>query len=122
MAGYVYKGTDLDTEAASPERKRRQAPHGIPGLYIDKDKWRARVVYKGKPYELGRFTVKEDAVQAIQTKRAELQAADPDWLTVKPCGTHAAYKRHQRRGEPIDLDCRRAENEYLRTHRKDKAA
>jgi hypothetical protein len=30
--------------------------------------------------------------------------------TPKPCGTMAAYRRHQRHGEPIDDACREAYN------------
>jgi hypothetical protein len=30
------------------------------------------------------------------------------WRDVKPCGTTAAYRRHARRGEPIDEACRQA--------------
>lgn len=118
MAGYVYKGKEKDpAEQANPKRLPRDSQHGVPGLRIVKGKWRSRVTYKGKAYELGQFATKEEAVRVIQAKRAELEAADPDWLGVKPCGTRAAYKRHQRRGEPIDLACRRAENEY-QTQRK----
>jgi WhiB family redox-sensing transcriptional regulator len=32
------------------------------------------------------------------------------WHEVKPCGTPAAYRRHIRRKEPIDLACRLAHN------------
>lgn len=28
----------------------------------------------------------------------------------KPCGTAAAARRHRRAGQPLDDDCRRAEN------------
>ena len=122
MAGYVYKGQEKEprepVEVGKPKRLPRESPHGIPGLRFDRGKWRTRVVYKGKPYELGRFAIKEEAVRAIQAKRVELEAADPDWLAVKPCGTRAAYKRHQRRGEPLDLACRRAENEYRAQRKK----
>lgn len=31
------------------------------------------------------------------------------WHIVKPCGTSAAYRRHHRRGEPLDRACRQAE-------------
>lgn len=31
-----------------------------------------------------------------------------------PCGTYAAYRRHQRRGEPIDDACRDAYNAHQR--------
>lgn len=34
-----------------------------------------------------------------------------------PCGTNAAFARHQRRGEPIDAACRAARNAYQREHR-----
>lgn len=32
-----------------------------------------------------------------------------------PCGTVAAYRRHQRRGEPVDAACRDAYNAAHRT-------
>ncbi|UGS27590.1 hypothetical protein K8F61_05215 [Microbacterium resistens] len=32
-----------------------------------------------------------------------------------PCGTRTAYKRHQRRGEPVDEACRAANAEYQRS-------
>ena len=33
----------------------------------------------------------------------------PSWAPeLKPCGTPAAYKRHLRRGEPVDESCRQA--------------
>lgn len=31
-----------------------------------------------------------------------------------PCGTYAAYRRHQRKGEPIDDACRQAYTDYQR--------
>jgi hypothetical protein len=31
---------------------------------------------------------------------------------LEPCGTRAAYVRHQRRGEPADVACERAAREY----------
>jgi hypothetical protein len=33
-----------------------------------------------------------------------------------PCGTAAAYKRHQRRGEPVDAACREAWNAWQRDY------
>lgn len=33
---------------------------------------------------------------------------------LKPCGSHAAFVRHRRRGEPIDEACRKGEAEYKR--------
>jgi hypothetical protein len=32
----------------------------------------------------------------------------------KPCGTYAAYRRHQRNGEPVDAACRAAYNGHQR--------
>jgi len=32
------------------------------------------------------------------------------WYDVKPCGTSAAARRHQRYGEKVDEACRRAAN------------
>ena len=34
-----------------------------------------------------------------------------------PCGTHAAYKRHKRRKEPVDEACREAASEHVRAQR-----
>jgi hypothetical protein len=34
-----------------------------------------------------------------------------------PCGTYGAYQRHARCGEPVDDECRRARNEYMRSLR-----
>lgn len=31
-----------------------------------------------------------------------------------PCGTYAAYRRHQRNGEPVDEACREAYNAHQR--------
>jgi hypothetical protein len=39
------------------------------------------------------------------------------WRKVKPCGTIAAWRRHQRRGEPIDDKCRAARSRWLRRQR-----
>lgn len=46
---------------------------------------------------------------------------DPRLL--KPCGTHAAFIRHQNRGEPVDEPCRIAERVYQRSRkRRERAA
>ena len=37
------------------------------------------------------------------------------------CGTYAAYRRHLRRGEPIDSACREAYNEHQRTMARNRA-
>jgi hypothetical protein len=34
------------------------------------------------------------------------------------CGTVSAYKRHRRRGEPVDEACRAAWNEWQREYHK----
>lgn len=36
-----------------------------------------------------------------------------------PCGKRAAFRRHVRRGEPVDQPCRDAENEYQRIKRQE---
>jgi hypothetical protein len=41
---------------------------------------------------------------------------------LKPCGTHAAYWRHKKRGEPVDLRCLYAERAYQRTRKSRRAA
>lgn len=34
---------------------------------------------------------------------------------LRPCGTHAAYERHRKRGETVCAACRKAEREYQRS-------
>ena len=41
----------------------------------------------------------------------------PDEEDLLPCGSHAAYRRHLRRGEETCPDCRRAHREYVATFR-----
>lgn len=38
---------------------------------------------------------------------------------LRPCGERAAFRRHVRRGEPVDQPCRDAENEYQRIKRQE---
>lgn len=45
--------------------------------------------------------------------------ADPDSASaretpLRPCGTHAAFIRHKKRGEPVDDDCVVGERRYQR--------
>jgi hypothetical protein len=42
--------------------------------------------------------------------------APPGPAPTQPCGTHAAYRRHQRRKEPPCEACRAAEREYRRRY------
>lgn len=44
----------------------------------------------------------------------------PGWdpRLLKPCGTHAAYERHRKRGEFIDDKCREGERAYQRSRRR----
>lgn len=42
------------------------------------------------------------------------RTGQPGRPATKPCGTHAAYKRHQRRQEPPCDACRKAWAEYQR--------
>jgi len=49
------------------------------------------------------------------------RTGQPGRPATAPCGTPAAYRRHKRRGEPIDDACREAENarqRELRARRK----
>jgi hypothetical protein len=48
---------------------------------------------------------------------SELMPRTRRWRKVKPCGTIAAWRRHQRRGEPIDDRCRAARTRWLRRQR-----
>lgn len=83
--------------------------------------WEARFKFRNQTIRVGRFRQQADAVAAVEARRTELQETNPDWRA--PCGTHAAWQRHWRNGEDIDLDCRRAHNRYIESHRKkDKAA
>lgn len=36
---------------------------------------------------------------------ADLMPSTRRWRKVRPCGTAAAYRRHWRRGEPVDGKC-----------------
>ena len=38
------------------------------------------------------------------------------------CGTYAAYRRHQQKGEPADQSCKDAGNEYMRDWRRNRGA
>jgi hypothetical protein len=43
---------------------------------------------------------------------AQLMPRTQRWRKVKPCGTAAAWRRHQRRGETMDDRCRRWRRGY----------
>lgn len=51
------------------------------------------------------MTAAERAARYRARKRGELPP-----VTLAPCGTLAAYRRHTRHGEPIDQACRDAYN------------
>ena len=116
MAGYVYRGTT----PAAPEPTEYPKPEPVhPGVFWDKKvgKWRARIKYRGKQIYLGYYADSDEAVQVMDEKRAELRAADPTWMVLKPCGTHAAYHRHLRNSEKPCTPCRKAENAYVQSVR-----
>lgn len=55
-------------------------------------------------------------LEVIMAWRQEpLPMAVPGRPVTEPCGTPAAHRRHERRGEPIDAACERA---YLESHRR----
>ena len=41
---------------------------------------------------------------------------------LRPCGTHAAARRHRRRGEPLCQACREAVDDYTRARREARRA
>ena len=132
MAGYVYKGTQAGEQdpwvinpPPLPKNPRPDKPR-VPGLIwaATQNRWVPQIKHKGKTTYLGKYRPEEydEAVQLLTAARQALKEQDPEWNQLKACGTHAAYQRHYRRGEPIDLACRRAEYEYVEQHRKAKAA
>jgi hypothetical protein len=48
------------------------------------------------------------------------RTGQPGRPVTEPCGTVSAYKRHQRRGEPVCDPCRTAWNDYTRELRRTK--
>lgn len=46
-----------------------------------------------------------EAVSAESARQWRDQQRGRPPRTLKPCGTYAAYRRHQRNGEPIDQAC-----------------
>jgi hypothetical protein len=54
-----------------------------------------------------------EGLEAVLAWRQEpLPLAAPGRPVTEPCGTHAAYARHVRRGEPVDRACKRAQKTY----------
>ena len=49
---------------------------------------------------------------ALEWRQEPLLLAAPGRPATEPCGTHAAYTRHVRRGEPVDRECERAQKTY----------
>lgn len=49
---------------------------------------------------------------------AQLMPRTRRWRNVKPCGTLAAWRRHQRRGEPQDAACLARRARWLRQQRR----
>ena len=52
--------------------------------------------------------------RARKAREAGREPGKPGRPVTAPCGTQAAYKRHQRNGEPIDDACREAWAAYQR--------
>lgn len=44
------------------------------------------------------------------------------WADVRPCGTLAAYRRHQRHGEPPCESCKQARARYRQDRRRQRRA
>jgi hypothetical protein len=56
---------------------------GIKGVTYDKQrcKWRAQIVFKGKNYNLGRYALKQDAIEARKTAEREFYGKFLDSMT-----------------------------------------
>lgn len=64
---------DRQLNAEYMQRGRRPVPaSGFRGVYRNRDKWSARVKYRGVVYNLGQFTNPEEAASVAAAKRAEL--------------------------------------------------
>lgn len=132
---YQYGGTQRGPADPWQQPQGRQPrpnqPH-VPGITWDgrRGRWAVRLQYGGKRHTLGSFPNDEygEAVAMIEAAREAIppkpeKSAPPAKVReLQPCGTHAAYQRHHKAGEPIDLACRRAEYEYVESHRKSRAA
>lgn len=123
---YTYGG--LQRGSADPAQGPMPRPDRprVPGLTWSSsaERWVARIKYRGSTLHVGKFRPGQytEAATALQSIRTQIEQQDPNWNQLEPCGTHAAYQRHHRAGEPIDLACRRAEYQYVESHRKSRAA
>ena len=64
-----------------------------------------------------------DGLETVLALRQEpLPLAMPGRPVTELCGTYAAYRRHERNGEPADRECQRAYGEYHRKQSRESAA
>lgn len=87
---YQYRGD----QKGDADPWQGEEPEPVPGLYYDarRRKWRARIVYQGKPRSLGTFDDRESAAAAIREERDRIQATDPTW-------PHHAPRPHRKNRE-----------------------
>jgi len=74
----------------------------------------------GQVGDLLAWTVDLEAIMAW--RQEPLPMAVPGRPVTEPCGTYAAYRRHERHGEPVDAACRRAYNERHRADARESMA
>lgn len=101
---YRYNGTGKDT--LTPELDRDPAPQSHLGtkVHLDRD-GRSRCGVGN-----ARVTADLDGVTCQNCRSLNAGILNVGRRTAKePCGTAAAYRRHYRKGEPIDQACRAAE-------------
>ena len=53
-----------------------------------------------------------DLEVSLEWRQEPLPGVPAHRPVTEPCGTHAAHRRHKRRGEPVDRVCARAEKAY----------
>lgn len=117
MAGYVYKGKDLDAKKPVPKRR----PLAECGTKAAMDRHRRN----------GEKCRVCDEIAAIRKEQATPKRARPvkdksdtskygaNGRRLMPCGTEAAAKRHRKKFEPLDWPCEKARriSEAIRSQR-----
>lgn len=89
---------------------------------------RATHCRKGHPYSPPTLAVQARAARVRggycptcrQERKAAKEAGTYQTRTLQPCGTHAAWRRHQRQGTEVDAACLAARDAYLADYREQK--
>ena len=123
MAGYVYRGTDLDANNPLPAPKIVRPPtrpkSGPTSRCGTLEGYRRHIKAKRVPCQPCRDANAKYNVE--YTQRAKAGQITKDWSPVK-CGTVAGYSAHRRHAVPLCGPCRDANADYARDRRDAKRA